>query len=141
LDFGAGFYTSSDLAQVQRWARYVARRRGTGTPLVHSYERDVAALGALRTLRFDAPSREWLDFITDHRLERYIGPELDYVAGPVANDRTIPVLQQYLQAQDKDSFAPVALALVKPENLVDQQVFKTAEALACLTLLEVWEIE
>jgi hypothetical protein len=141
LDFGPGFYTTSDLLQAQRWARSVARRRGAGAPLVHEYECDAEALDALRTVRFGAPSREWLDFIADHRLGRYSGAEFDYVAGPVANDRTIPVIQQYLQAEDKAAFAPVALSLIKPENLVDQQVFKTVRGLACLRLAEVIEVE
>jgi hypothetical protein len=141
LDFGPGFYTSSDREQARRWARSVARRRGSGPALVHAYECDDEALAGLRTIRFDAPSRQWLDFITDHRLGRYSGPDFDFVAGPVANDRTIPVIQQYLQAEDKGAFAPVALALIKPENLVDQQTFKTAQALDCLTLLEVEEVE
>jgi hypothetical protein len=141
LDFGPGFYTSSDRAQAERWAVSVSRRRKSGTALVHIYECDEAALGALRTKRFDAPSRGWLDFVADHRLGRYVGPAFDYVAGPVANDRAIPVIQQYLQAEDREVFAPVALALIKPENLVDQQTFKTAGALACLTLVEVSEVE
>jgi hypothetical protein len=140
LDFGPGFYTTSDLGQARRWARGVARRR-SGRPLVHEYLCDDAALANLRTMHFEAPSREWLDFIADHRLGRYAGAEFDYVAGPVANDRTIPVIQQYLQAEDKEAFAPAALALIKPENLVDQRVFKTARALALLELVEVSPVE
>jgi hypothetical protein len=140
LDFGPGFYTTSDFAQAGRWARSVARRRRTGTALVHEYECDENALRALRVRRFDGPSRAWLDFVADHRLGRYEGDELDFVSGPVANDRTIPVIQQYLQAEDREAFAPVALALIKPENLVDQQTFKTKRALACLKLTEVAEV-
>jgi hypothetical protein len=141
LDFGPGFYTTSDRTQAERWARSVARRRGSAAALVHEYECDEAALATLRLKQFDAPSREWLDFVVDHRLGRYKGAGLDYVAGPVANDRTIPVIQQYLQAKDKDAFAPVALALIKPENLVDQRTFKTEQALACFELVEVLAVE
>ena len=37
LDFGAGFYTTSDLDQAKRWAVSTTRRRGTGEATVTVY--------------------------------------------------------------------------------------------------------
>lgn len=39
LDFGAGFYTTSNLDQAKRWARLQAQRRRSGSALVSVYEK------------------------------------------------------------------------------------------------------
>ena len=137
LDFGPGFYTTSSLDQARRWARSVTSRKQGGTPLVHIYEFDDGHDRELAVKRFETPSKDWLDFIAAHRLATYDGPAYDLVIGPVANDRTIPVIQQYMQAEDKDLFAPAALVLIKASHLADQYTFATARALASLTLVEV----
>jgi hypothetical protein len=137
LDFGPGFYCTSSLAQARRWAQAVARRHHSLRPVVHAYDFDSGRQDGLRVKRFPAPTVEWLEFIAAQRLSAYRGPTFDLIIGPVANDRTIPVVQQYLQADDKAAFAPLAIALIKPENLADQHVFATCEALERLTLREV----
>ena len=136
-DFGPGFYTTSSLDQARRWARSQVFRKRSGVPLIHVYEFDEAQAAELAIRRFCEPSKEWLDFIADHRLGAYRGPAYDLIIGPVANDRTIPVIQQYLQADDKDLFAPAALVLIKASTLADQYTFATARALTHLTFEEV----
>ncbi|MDR0847648.1 MAG: DUF3990 domain-containing protein [Propionibacteriaceae bacterium] len=136
LDFGQGFYTTSDFGQARRWALAVARRHKTSTPLIHQYNFDESA-NDLRVRHFQTATVEWLDFVAAHRLGTFRGPSYDLVIGPVANDRTIPVIQQYMQAEDKALFAPAAIALIKPETLADQYVFTTAHALSHLNLVEV----
>ena len=42
LDFGTGFYTTSDLDQAKRWAVTTTRRRGAGTPTVTVYHVNTA---------------------------------------------------------------------------------------------------
>lgn len=137
LDFGQGFYLTTDEAQARTWSRTVARRHGSPSTYVHMYDLADEDLAHLDVTRFDRPSKEWLEYVTAHRFDRFDGPAVDVVIGPVANDRTIPVLQQYMQAEDKEAFAPVALTLIKAENLVDQVTIKTARALSYLTLVEV----
>ena len=47
LDFGKGFYTTSDLKQATNWAQRTAKRRGTGNPIVSVYEIDDRDLNTL----------------------------------------------------------------------------------------------
>jgi hypothetical protein len=137
LDFGAGFYLTSDFAQAARWAELVVLRSGSGLPLIHEYCFDTDSLDKLNVKRFGSPSREWLDFVCDHRLERYEGDDFDLLIGPVANDRTMRVVQAYMNASDKDLYAPVALNDIRADKLSDQYVFKSARALAALQLVDV----
>ena len=52
LDFGKGFYTTTDLRQATTWAERTARIRRAGRPCVSVYELDDVALATLRVLRF-----------------------------------------------------------------------------------------
>jgi len=96
LDFGKGFYTTSDLGQAESWAKRVFRIRGTGRPLVSCYEVGEAAIDALNVLRFEKPDRSWLDYVAANRRDEQLPEEWDLVIGPVANDQTFPTLLLYL---------------------------------------------
>ena len=82
LDFGPGFYTTSDRAQASRWAAAVTRRSGAGTPVIHAYDLMEEHLPQLRVKRFATASAEWLDFVALHRLQAYVGPSYDLIIGP-----------------------------------------------------------
>ena len=58
LDFGKGFYTTSDLGQATSWAMRTARIRRAGQPCVTCYEVGKEALKNLSVLRFDQPDSE-----------------------------------------------------------------------------------
>ncbi|MDR1183782.1 MAG: DUF3990 domain-containing protein [Coriobacteriales bacterium] len=139
LDFGAGFYLTSDFAQAARWAKLVVLRADSGLPLIHEYCFDMDNLNKLKTKRFESASREWLDFVCDHRLDIYEGDDFDLVIGPVANDRTMRVIQAYMSATDRDLYAPVALNDIRADKLSDQYVFRSERALNVLRLLDVRE--
>ena len=55
LDFGAGFYLTSNQEQAIRWARLVARRRGTAQAILNRLTDQYAFLtpAALAFLEFD----------------------------------------------------------------------------------------
>lgn len=135
LDFGSGFYTTSVLEQAKKWAVVQTKRRETGIATVSIFEFDeVIAKQECAIKYFDAPNKEWLDFVTANRKKVYNGHEYDIVIGPVANDRTMPVITAYLQNQiDEDT----ALILLKPQKLANQYAFLTAKGLRCLTFKEV----
>ncbi len=134
LDFGSGFYATSDERQAIRWARLQTHRRRTGRPLVSVYEFDESAACKLATLRFDRPDRAWLQFVSLNRKNAYQGVRYDIVSGPVANDRTMAVIGDYMAgAIDVET----ALVLLKPQVLTDQYAFLTGDSLSSLRFLEV----
>lgn len=64
LDFGSGFYTTTNLAQAVESALKVPGRRKVGTATVNIYGIDEPeAFSGCKTLRFDGPDGRWLDFV------------------------------------------------------------------------------
>ena len=135
LDFGPGFYTTSDFTQASTWAKRTARIRNSGKPIVTVYEIDFNFIQEnLQVLTFEKASKEWLKFVTSNRRGENKSAEWDVICGPVANDQTMPTLMLYL-----DGFLTEeeAIARLLPQKLKDQFVFKTAKALDCLKNTEV----
>lgn len=134
LDFGAGFYTTSDLRQASLWAERTARIRKAGSPLVSCYEVSEEVISGLRVLAFNSADKEWLRFVTANRKRLLEKNEWDIIHGPVANDQTMPVLMLFI-----DGFLSEEEAIVRllPQNLKDQYVFKTKAALDALSCVEV----
>lgn len=133
-DFGKGFYISSKLAPAREWA--VSKSGYSGVPTVMRYEinKDIWSDGSLRILRFDNPSKQWLDFIRDNRqvnLVSAISSEprhtYDVVSGPIANDKVADVVAVYclgkINAED-------AISKVKALPSVFQLSLHTALALS-----------
>ncbi len=96
LDFGAGFYLTSSMEQAARWAKTVTRRRGNGVPVVSVFELSEQHLACLSVLRFETVNGEWLDYVVQNRRGRAIVNDYDIVIGPVANDSTLPVIDDYM---------------------------------------------
>ena len=134
LDFGRGFYTTSDWEQAASWAKRTVRIRETGKAFVSVYEIDQEMTETLRLRRFMAADRAWLDYVAANR--RGIAPkeDADMVIGPVANDQTFPTLLLYL---DGYLTAEAAIQQLLPQKLKDQYVFKTEKALSLLHCAEV----
>jgi len=133
LDFGRAFYLTSDFEQAAKWARTSVLRRGDGVATVSSFELDESRLAALNILRFDAPNADWLRFVTRNRAEQVDDSGYDIVAGPVANDNTMPVLNLYFKGAYSEE---EALKRLLPQRLRDQFAMKTEGALACLSYKE-----
>ena len=55
LDFGKGFYTTSDLDQATKWARRTALRLRLSESFVSVYEIDEKAMGKLRIFKVRQP--------------------------------------------------------------------------------------
>ncbi|MBQ7785619.1 MAG: DUF3990 domain-containing protein [Clostridia bacterium] len=134
LDFGKGFYTTSDLSQAKNWAQRTAKRRGSGQPCVSAYEMDDAALNALHVLRFCAPDAQWLRYVAANRKGNAAPDQWDLVIGPVANDQTMPTITLFLDGfYDEEE----TIKRLLPQNLKDQYTFKTDRALSMLRFTEV----
>ena len=145
LDFGAGFYTTTDVEQAKTWAKVVVRRSSSGIPLLNIYELNENFQDNLKVKRFESPDKDWLDFVSEHRLNIYNGDDYDLIIGPVANDNTMPVIQSYIDSiqtneAEKDFFVEFALRQLHADKLKDQFVFKTEVALRQINYLEVIEL-
>lgn len=96
LDFGFGFYTTTNRAQAIAFADKVFKRRKEGEKVVNIYELDEQrAFEECSVLRFDFPNEEWLDFVSENRAGNYYGKEYDLVYGPVANDDVYTTFNLY----------------------------------------------
>ncbi len=132
LDFGTGFYTTSDYNQAARWVGIrLARTLDAQKGFVSTFGFDKQALeesgGTIKV--FNGVSAEWLRFIVENRLHGNVEHEYDVVVGPVANDRVYTVLNLY-----EGGFIDErnAIERMKPYRLADQYLFHTPLALAAL---------
>lgn len=134
LDFGRGFYTTSDMEQAARWAWRTAKRRGESNAFVTVYEVNEDELKNIRLLSFDSPNVEWLNLVVKNRKGEYIAGDWDVISGPVADDQTAQVIDLYLEgAYDEEE----AIRRFLTQRLKDQYAFKTNEALKLLIFKEV----
>ena len=127
LDFGEGFYTTSNREQAVRWSERVCERRNTKIQIISEYEFDFkTADKVLKIVSFCEPDEEWLDFISLNR-NGSIQPTLyDIAIGPVADDDIYGTVLLYEQGfLDKDA----AIKRFKVRKLYDQILFHTDESL------------
>ena len=129
LDFGAGFYLTSDLSQAQRWAELTTERRG-GRKAVSVFDFEEAALQTLKVLTFNKPDSRWLKYIVGNRTASGNADAFDIVIGPVANDRTSPVIAAYVAGIYDET---EAIKRLLPQKLKNQYAFKTHLALIYLS--------
>lgn len=126
LDFGKGFYLTSDEEQAIRWAKAQKLRRKSEKAVVSKFEFDKEGISDISAKIFDGPNSEWLDYISANRKNIYDGKLYDIVIGPVANDNTMTVISEYIAGTiDKET----AIILLKPQKLADQYAFSTKKAL------------
>ena len=133
LDFGAGFYTTSDEKQAVKCAKLQTFRRKTGIATVTSYDYDEATARNLLFLQFKSADGDWLNYIVQNRKGLYSGIKYDIVAGSVANDSTITVINDYMAGNIDEN---TALVLLKPQKLSDQYAFLTWRGLKVLRFRE-----
>ena len=65
LDFGAGFYTTSNKEQAEKWSKTQTLRRRKGTPIVSCYEFNEDKIKNLSVLKFESPDIEWLRYVIE----------------------------------------------------------------------------
>ena len=128
LDFGNGFYTTTNLDQAIAFAKRVTRNRGVGAATVSVYEIDVnVAFPLCEVVKFDGVSDAWLDFVCDNRDGAYSGPAYDFAFGPVANDDVYRTLYLYRAGEiDREE----TFKRLKVKTLYNQLVFATPLALS-----------
>lgn len=127
LDFGVGFYTTSNKEQAIRWAEKVSSRNNMGGKFLSIYNFDIEKVKKeLNVIEFTQADEEWLDFITSNRRGKEIPEEYDIVIGPVADDNVYLTVKLFeTGVLDKEE----ALKRLKVEKLFNQILFHTDKAL------------
>lgn len=138
LDYGQGFYTTTSYEQAEAWVRRRMNEKRTSRGYVCVYELNEAALESLKTLVFEQPTEEWVDFVMKNRTQRGYVHEFDIVYGPVANDRVYAAFALYEGGLINKQ---ALIAELKAYKLVDQYLFHTEKALQALTFIEAKEVE
>lgn len=133
LDFGSGFYVTSDFDQAKRWAIRSAKVRKSGTPIVNCYEFDEENLNFLDVLYFESAGKTWLQYVCKNRKNEHCSENPDLVVGPIVDDQTIRVITDYLNGLYSEE---IALQLLLPQKLKDQYTFKTQKGLSKLVFKE-----
>ena len=141
LDFGTGFYTTTNEGQASEFAvKTFFRRRRLGEPTVNIFEIDVAKVRReLDIMEFEGPNNEWLHFVVHNRREgRDPNCTPDIIIGPVANDdvfETVALFESGLVSEEE------AIARFKVKDLFDQVLFCNEHALSHLLFVEARTIE
>lgn len=129
LDFGAGFYLTSSKDQACKWAKAVTRRRNNGIATINIYDFEEHLLEKLCLLKFEAANEDWLEFVVSNRKNPFNSNSYDLVIGPVANDSTLPVIDDYIARKyTKEE----AIKRLLPQNLTDQYALLTNKAINLL---------
>ena len=130
LDFGYGFYTTTNKAQAVSFAEKVYNRKKDGGRHISIYHLDEdRALSECKVLRFESPDEKWLDFVSKNRSGNYEGEVYDIIYGPVANDdvyTTFTLYQAGVLTKEQ------TLDALKIKKLYDQLVFATEKSLKYL---------
>lgn len=137
LDFGRGFYTTTNQAQAIKYAERMRDMRNrqnksmTHKAIVSVFEFDMDAASQHCEIKtFTQTNEEWLDFVTDHRQMKYSGKPYDVIIGPMADDKVYDVVNLYqLGGYDKEE----ALKRLKVVRDFNQYVLTTEKALSFLT--------
>jgi len=131
LDFGPGFYTTTNKEQAVSFAKKMQDRRGSARGYVSRYEiADTAVLRqTLLILEFPAPDEVWLDFVFENRNGSYTGPAHDIIFGPVANDT---IYRTFVAYEDGLYTKQETIERLKVKQLYNQMVFCSQRAISLL---------
>lgn len=133
LDFGFGFYTTTNKTQAIGFADKVTKRRKEGEKAVSIYEFDEAsAFHECSILRFGSANAAWLDFVSENRSGNYTGEAYDFIFGPVANDDVYMSFTLYSAGiLTKEQ----TLEALKIKKLYNQLVLSSEKALSYLKFI------
>jgi len=126
LDFGTGFYTTSNYKQAKNFALKVRNRFKKGEAVVNIYEINEECFNKLKVLSFSQAGEDWLNYVSDNRNGKEINDYYDIVCGPVANDdiyRTFSLYESGILTKEQ------TLEALMVKKLYNQYVFKTMNGL------------
>ena len=125
LDFGKGFYVTSNMEQAQKWARRKAILLQSKSAVLNVYRlEDIPQHFSVKT--FDDNLSEWIDFVCKCRDGSEAYKAYDIISGKVADDKVFRVVDMYRNGiWDKER----ALREIKAYPSYDQTAFISQAAL------------
>lgn len=133
LDYGSGFYTTTSYEQAKRWVERRMKDKGVAIGYVNIYELDEEVIKDMKSLFFEKPTEEWVNFVMRNRTERNFIHDYDIVYGPVADDS---VYTQFALYEGGIISLPTLIHELKTYKLVDQYLFHTEKALLAIKFIE-----
>lgn len=94
LDFGKGFYVTTNIEQAERWAHRKAELQDGKTSYINVYDMSEDE-AAFKIKSFDDDLIEWIDFVCDCRDGKTDYLSYDIIKGKVANDKVFRVVDLY----------------------------------------------
>ncbi len=138
LDYGSGFYTTTSYEQAKRLVERRMKDKGVNVGYVNVYELDEDFVKRMKSLIFEKPTEEWVNFVMKNRTERGFVHDYDVVYGPVADDS---VYTQFTLYEGGVISLPTLIQELKTYKLVDQYLFHTEESLLAIRFVESKEIK
>lgn len=123
IDFGQGFYTTTDYEMAAKWASMRA------TSIVNQYVLNPCGLNIVHLVA----DKGWLDYVSGNRgfSDKTIDDSgVDVVIGPTADDKLFGTLERYW---NKEYSTEETLKILQLGNLHEQIVLKTSKAIRQLT--------
>jgi hypothetical protein len=142
-DFGRGFYLGSSFEMAKMWS--IDRFPPNGeAPTIMCYEVNdtVFSDDVINLLRFDTPSKEWLEFVKlNRRKDLSQNAELrhthDMVFGHIANDMAADTIEAFVKEEIRWE---EALKQIKTVPDVFQLSLHTPLSLEYIKMLEHWQL-
>lgn len=143
LDFGQGFYTTTNKEQaidfaVKVYARSIRAGNIPKGKFISIYDVDYEAMQReLTILRFESVNEKWFDFIIANRRSFYAGKKYDVIYGPVAND----TIYRTLIAFENGTLSKTeTIERLKVRQLFDQMTFASEQSLTFLKFSNFMEV-
>lgn len=135
LDFGKGFYVTSNRIQAEKWARRKADFKKDSRPILNTYLLNTSIQG-LKILDFKDNLDEWIDFVCCCRDGEMTYTQYDIIIGKVANDKVFRVVDMYHSGiWDKQR----ALKEIKVYPTYDQIAFISQKAIRSVLQFQQYE--
>ena len=139
MDFGSGFYATTNFEQAKRWSLIKKDRFHYEKAVVSEFELDdsIFTSADLHSKIFQKADEEWLNFVMSNRQDINFSFNYDVVIGAVANDKIYASLNLY-----EDGFLSKneLLEELMTWKFVDQICFHTKKALKYLKFLQATEV-
>lgn len=137
LDYGHGFYSTTSYEQARKLAMRRMKDKGANLGYVNVYDLDDEAVMRMKSLFFEKPTEEWVNFVMKNRTTENFSHDYDIVYGPVANDN---VYTQFTLYEGGIISMPTLINELKTYKLVDQYLFHTERSLLAIRFIEAKEV-
>lgn len=135
LDFGNGFYTTTNIEQAERWAVVKMKRTENAANAivsVYRFDENLLESNKFKIKIFESADKKWLEFVLNNRSGNQ-NHDFDIIKGPVANDNlfsTLTLLESGILTIEE------TIVRLKPHRLFDQISFHNQAVISELQFIE-----